>query len=392
MKILHLNAGNETGGGMHHILGLLNEFNVMSRTETGNPDALSPFKSGEFTLGVLEKGELLERAQRAGINTVHFANRIKMSIPLLQKMKNYIKREQIDIIHTHGPRANVYANLLKKMTPFTWVATVHSDPFHDFMGKGTYGNFLSRVNVHVLKNSDQIIAISEAFRTNLIQAGFRDKRIVTALNGIDFNKNLPRPASRQDYGFSKDDFIIVMVARLEPIKGHDIALKAFSELAAKHPECQLVLLGEGSQLTRLKLLANDLNISKNVHFFGHQQQVDTFYQIADITMLTSFSESFPLVLLESARANTPVIATDVGGVGQLIQGKKHGWKVPPGDPQQLHRAMLDALLLKKKGMLQLIGEELFTHASGKFSVQSFAEEIYNVYLNVDNYRFRASGK
>lgn len=391
MRILHLNAGNETGGGMHHILGLLNEFNTRNNLKS-NSDLLRPFKSGEFALGVLEKGELLERAQRLGINTVHFSNRMKMSIPLMQKMKNYIKKEQIDIIHTHGPRANVYANLLKKMTPFTWVSTVHSDPFHDFMGKGRYGNFLSRVNVHALKNSDRIIAISDAFRTNLINAGFHDQRIVTALNGIDFNKNLPQQAKRTDYGFSKDDFIIVMVARLEPIKGHDIALKAFSELVEKHPECQLVLLGEGSLLTNLKLLANDLNISNNVHFMGHQQQVDPFYQFADITMLTSYSESFPLVLLESARAKKPTISTDVGGVSQLIEGRQHGWKVSPGDPKELHLAMEDALLLHKKGMLQLMGQELFTHASRKFSVESFAENVYNVYLNMENSPFKATGK
>ncbi|WP_077329225.1 glycosyltransferase family 4 protein [Virgibacillus siamensis] len=398
MRILHLNAGNETGGGMHHILGLLNEFNSgknpglqesqyeMSQEFLPGSTKETPISSpDEFTLGVLEKGELLQRAQNAGIRTVHFPNRMKMSIPLMQKMKNHIKNEQIDIIHTHGPRANVYANLLKKMTPFTWVATVHSDPFHDFMGKGKYGNLLTRINVHALKNADRIIAISETFRNGLINAGFQGNRIVTALNGIDFHQGLSQTAAKKDYGFAEDDFVIIMVARLEPVKGHEVALKAFSEIAAKHPECKLVLVGEGSLLTRLKLLVNDLNISNHVHFMGHQQHVDPFYQIADLTMLTSYSESFPLVLLESARAKTPVIATDVGGVSQLIQGRQHGWKVAPGNTRELCLAMEEALYAHRKGKLQVIGDKLFTHASRKFSVQTFAEDIYNVYLkmNVD---------
>src|SRR5690625_5729573 len=88
MKILHLNAGNETVGGMHHILGLLNALN-----------------REEFVLGVLEKGELYKRATNAGIRTVHFSSNTRMSIPLLHKMIRYIKRENINVVHTHGPRA-----------------------------------------------------------------------------------------------------------------------------------------------------------------------------------------------------------------------------------------------------------------------------------------------
>src|SRR5699024_10213117 len=143
MKILHINAGNETGGGMYHILSLLKAFN-----------------SDEFVLGVLEKGELWRRANQAGIQTVHFDHKIKMSIPLLQRMKHYIASKQIHYVHTHGPRANVYANILKKFTTFHWVVTIHSDPYHDFLGKGIYGHFLSRLHVHAIKHADRLITVS----------------------------------------------------------------------------------------------------------------------------------------------------------------------------------------------------------------------------------------
>src|SRR5699024_11634435 len=113
------------------------------------------------SLGVFEKAELYKRAREAGINTVYFSSKTKLSIPLIKKMANYIKYKKITYIHTHGPRANVYANILKRIAQFNWVVTVDSDPSHDFMGKGIYGNFLSKLNIRAIKNADRIVAISE---------------------------------------------------------------------------------------------------------------------------------------------------------------------------------------------------------------------------------------
>ncbi|MBM7600150.1 glycosyltransferase involved in cell wall biosynthesis [Virgibacillus halotolerans] len=365
MKILHLNAGNETGGGMHHILALLQQLDRK-----------------QFVLGVLEKGELMERAEAAGIQTVHFANNMKMSVPLISKIRNYIKQEKINFVHTHGPRANVYANILRRIVPFQWIVTIHSNPLLDFMGKGMYGNFLCKLNVGAIKHADKLIAISEPFRTCLQDAGVSDGKIITALNGIDFHKNTEKAYTKAEFGFAEGDFVFLMVARLERVKGHPVAFEAFAKLMTKQPNCQLVLLGEGSLKEELQRLAVQLGIGDHVHFMGHRHDVDCFYQLADITLLTSVSESFPLVLLESARAETPVIATDVGGVSELILNQSVGWKVDVGNVSEIAAAMEDALLLYKRGMLSLIGKKLQAHASIKFTVENFAENVYNVYLSM----------
>ena len=366
MKILHLNAGNETGGGMHHILGLLNALN-----------------REEFVLGVLEKGELYKRATSTGIRTVHFSSNTRMSIPLLHKMIRYIKREKISVVHTHGPRANVYANILKKLVSFHWIVTVHSDPRHDFKHKRLYGHLLTKLNVRAVKNANRVIAISDPFRSNLTKAGVEDQKIVTALNGIDFRKKTDKNYVKTDYGFSEKDFLFLMVARLEPVKGHHIAIKAIAEVVKQRENCHLLLLGNGSLQGELKTLARKLGIEAHVHFLGHRDDADCFYHMADITMLTSFSESFPLVLLESARAKTPVITTDVGGIGELIPNKSLGWRTNPGNVRDLTLAMGEALFFHKKNMLHLMGNKLHSHASSRFSVEIFAENVYNVYKRID---------
>lgn len=367
MKILHLNAGNETGGGMHHILGLLKEFN-----------------RDEFVLGVLEKGELLKQAKKWGIQTVYFSNHLKLSIPLMRKIAGFIKKERIRFVHTHGPRANVYAKILKKMASFHWIVTVHSDPAHDFMGKGLYGNFLSHIHLNAIRHADRVIAISEPFRTNLNGAGVENRKIITALNGIDFRKKLDSPHVRDDFGFSNHDFLFLMVARLEPVKGHQIAFEALAQLLAGHANCHLLLAGDGSLTDKLKDAARDLGIENHVHFLGHRQDIDKFYGMADVTMLTSLSESFPLVLLESARAKTPVIASDVGGVAELLCDKSYGWRTSPGNIRELTSAMEEAMVFRDRGMLQSMGEKLKSHASSKFSLEIFAENVYNIYLSMEH--------
>lgn len=367
MKILHLNAGNETGGGMHHILSLLGTFN-----------------REEFILGVLEKGELWKRANEAGIKTVHFAHKVKMSIPLLWKLKYYLESEQIHYVHTHGPRANLYASLLKRIASFQWVVTVHSDPYFDFLEKGVYGSFLSRLNVNAIKNADRIVTVSEPFRTKLIENGIPQKKITTTWNGIDFEARHELSYSREDFGLAIGHFVFLMVARLEPVKGHKIALHAFAKILKTKENCQLLLLGDGSLRKELLAMVKALNIENHVHFLGHRHDTEQFYRLANITLLTSFSEGFPLVLLESAREKTPVITTNVGSVGELITNESFGWKVNPGNVDELVNAMKKAIHFDEKGMLTSIGEQLYTFASTQFSLKTFAETIYNVYLGMED--------
>lgn len=367
MKILHLNAGNETGGGMYHILHLLQSLD-----------------REKFVLGVFEKGELLERANQAGIHTVYFPCKTRMSIPLLRKIAVYLKKEQISMIHTHGPRANVYVSMMKKFISFHWIVTIHSHPQFDFMDKGIYGSLLSRLNMRAIKKADRMITVSDELQDSIKKLGIKQTRISSSFNGINFNEHIDLSYERRDFGISPDDFLILMVARLEQVKGHEIAFQAFAKLRKEKQNCQLLLIGDGSLHQPLRGLANQLGIGHQVHFLGHRDDVDQFYQMADVTLLTSFSEGFPLVLLESARMKTPVIATDVGDVSKIVIDQSHGWKVKVGDVDQLVNIMKEAMFLKQKGILPEIGNRLYAYTSTRFSQKAFAENIYNVYLGVED--------
>ena len=364
MKVLHLNAGNETGGGMIHILSLLGEI-----------------KSENIFLGLFEADVFYQEAKKLEIQTVIFSQKSRYDLSVLQNVVKFIKSNNIDIIHTHGARANLYGYFLKRLTNITWVTTVHSDPRNDFIGRGIKGRLFTKLNIFVFKKVDHLLAISERFKEMLIEFNINSDKITTIYNGIDFNKKNTYELTKLKYdlGIHQKDFVILMVARLDPVKRHTIAFTALKEVVKVNPYVKLFLVGDGPLKETLERKVKEEHLQNNVFFLGFQKNVDMFYQIADITLLTSKTESFPLVLLESAREDTPVITTDVGGVKKMIPDPSFSFIVEVDNVEEIKSALEKAIELKENNELSHMGRKFNKYTSQHFTVNSFVSSIINVY-------------
>ncbi|MCP3028083.1 glycosyltransferase [Halobacillus sp. A5] len=358
MKILHLNAGNETGGGMSHILSLLNKLD-----------------HDEVILGVLEDGEMFERARNLSIDTVNFNQSFPYDLSVLFHIKRYIEEENVDIVHTHGPRANVLMNILKPSLSIPWILTLHSHPDDDFIGHGTKGRMFAKLHKYAIRHADHCLAISESFKNLLSKLGVHHNKISTIYNGVDFNVLPQQNNYREEFGFDDSDFLIGMVARFEPVKQHEIAIQSFAELNKKCSKTHLVLIGNGSREQELRQLCSSNNLDGNVHFLGHREDVSSLLPLMDVTLLTSKSESFPLVLLESARARVPVITTNVGGVPQLVPSNKYGWVTEQeGVTNALHLAYD-----KDSKERQRMGDKFYHFARSRYSSNHLAQQVTRIY-------------
>ncbi len=365
MKVLHVNSGNETGGGMFHILSLLKQLKDKVQT----------------TLVVFHEGELADRARNLGVDVEVFPQRSRLDLSVYRRLKHYIKTQNVDILHSHGARANFISFLLKRKALCTWFVTVHSNPFDDFLNQGVKGKIFTYLNVKAIKAADCILAISEAFRQQLIQLEVKREKIRTILNGIDFSVKPEYIYERKQFGLQEDDFVIMMVARLEHVKKHETALQAVKKVEMRIP-VKLVLIGDGSRREELEKMAESLGISRSVLFLGHRDDVMELLPLCDITLLTSQSESFPLVLLESARAKKPFISTDVGGVKLIAQNGKYGRMIEIGDDEDLARQMEELYQMKKTGRLAQMGKELYHYAKDRFSEKAFAASVLESYREV----------
>jgi len=369
MKILHLNAGIETGGGMFHILQLLEGFD-----------------QAEVILGLFAKGLMYEKAINKGIQVELFQQSSRIDFKVVKRIISYIDSNKIDIIHTHGPRANFYGYYIKKRSPqCLWVTTLHSNPKMDFIGRGITGKIFTNIHLWTLKKPDHFFAISNKFKDILIEHNISPDKITTIFNGIDFrNLSMNHQVSRKDFGLDLKDFIIIMVARFDPVKGHKEVLKVLKELVAKDKNIKLLLVGNGHLENEIKSQAAVSGLGNNLKFLGYRTDVASLYNLADLAILASYSESFPLVLLEAARERKPVVTTDVGGVRDLIPSNEFGWVVPLKDNEALKTAIEEAVKLKEKKQLSSIGNKLYRRASELFTVENFRESVYATYEKILN--------
>ena len=363
MKVLHLNAGAETGGGMVHILDLLHNF-----------------RETEIILGLFEKGLMYDKALEKGIKVVLFHQKSKWDINIFRRILTVVDGEKVDIIHTHGPRANFFGCFIKrKRRQLKWITTVHSNPHHDFLGKGLSGMIYTALHLWALKKPDHCLAISKRFKNLLINEGIEEGKITFIYNGIDFKcASQESHLSRKEFNINEDDFLMIMVARLCPVKGHSLVFSIMKELA----KVKLLVVGTGFLEDKLKMQVTNLGIENKVVFLGHRHDVDALYQIADLKVLASLSESFPLVLLEAARAKKPVITSDVGGVRDLIPSNEFGWIVPVNEKRALKKAIEEAMEYREMGMLKEIGVNLYNRASTNFTLDHFRESVLKTYKNL----------
>jgi glycosyltransferase involved in cell wall biosynthesis len=366
MKVLHLISGGETGGSRKHVVSLL-----------------KMFPKEEVTLGVFQAGPLLEEAKNSGINVELFSQRSRYDLSVLTRLISYINQNKFDIVHSHGPRANLFSAYIRKRIIAKWVTTLHSDPSLDFMTSGYIGKIFSYLNKNSVKKADLIFAVSDLFSQMVISYGIPESRVKTIFNGISFDdcvksKDLDL---RKTVGLERDDFVISMVARLHPVKGHQLVLDAIQQIT-NNDKIKLLLIGDGSTRTELEEAVKDMNLNESVKFLGFRDDVEQLLSVSDISILASFSESFPLALLESANVGTPIISTDVGGVNQLINSKDVGWLIPIGDKTALKNAIEEAMNQKQNDNLTNIGEHLHDHAKSNFSLNNLYQQTIKQYNQI----------
>ncbi|MDQ0352775.1 glycosyltransferase involved in cell wall biosynthesis [Alkalibacillus filiformis] len=365
MRVLHLNAGNETGGGMFHILSLL-----------------SKFPKEEVVLGVFEEGELYHKAKEKGINTIMFKQRHQGDLSILSELTRYIRDHNFNFIHTHGPRAAFLMALIKKQISQPLITTIHSSPCDDFKGKGIKGWVCHQLHKWSFKYVDHFLVVSNNF-SNLMQKKYKvpQEKISVVLNGLNFDDSY-EGYNREDFGLNESDFIIMMVARLEPVKQHKMAIEAFRQFNMDNPSSKLILVGDGSEQEKISSLIEKFNLDNHVWMLGRRNDVNRLYGLSDIVLLTSKSESFPLVLLEAARAKVPVVTTNVGDVKTLIPTKDHGWIVESDQHEAFVKTFNEAHLLKNRNKLSNNGERLYDFASKHFSLEKFYENTKRIYKSI----------
>ena len=222
--------------------------------------------------------------------------------------------------------------------------------------------------------------------TQFYKQQFPEGRYVTVLNGIRFDpkETLERRAAvRKTLGLSEDTICLGMVGRLIPWKGQDVFLQSFRELSERDPRVQALIVGgddgfNGSYLKELEEEMSHWGIRDRVHFTGWQKSVGLYLAAMDIVVHASVEpEAFGLVIAEAMVQEKPVVATDGGGVPQLVEDHVTGLLVKPNDPQELSRALQE--LIQKPRLARQIGEAGREYVLTHFDIERNSRKMARLY-------------
>ena len=258
-----------------------------------------------------------------------------------------MRRHRPHIVDTHTAKAGFVGRLAARICGVPVV--IHT--FHGNVFKGYFGAAKTRVFLGIerflARFTDCIIVLSEQQKTELLGLGIgRAEQYRVIPLGLDLQPFLTseneRGKLREELGIGEAP-IAGVVARLAPIKALHLFLQAAQKVLQNVPDAIFVLAGDGESRAQLEQQAQELGIAEAVRFLGFRADLTRIYADFDCFVLCSINEGLPVAVIEALAAARPVVATNVGGVGDLILHDKTGWLCESGDVAALAQGIETAL-------------------------------------------------
>ncbi len=310
------------------------------------------------------KGWLGQQLRAEGFDGIDLPLSGLYDLPSVVRLALYARRVGADLIHGHLTRGAWYAGLAARLAGLPNVATAHSDNAGKHFGR-----------------ADRIIAVSQAVADFLGREGYERSRIRMVHHGIaDIATRLPagtREATRRSLGLKADEPALLMAARIVPAKGHDTALRALARLGDQ--PWTLLVAGDhhGDLGPQMQVLAQELGIAGRVRFLGLREDVPALMAAADVLLAPSRREALSLTLLEASACGLPIVATRVGGIGEVVEEGASGFLVAPDDPPALAAAL--APLLADAGLRARCGARARQRFEAGFLEDAMFDKTVAVY-------------
>jgi glycosyltransferase involved in cell wall biosynthesis len=303
-------------------------------------------------LWVLRAGDdLLAAAQERGLKVSYLSRDAWVTPRALWRLWRRLAAARVDLLFLLTVVPNIWGRVLGRLARVPVMVG-------NCRGGGAptrqHERFLWPLAHHILANAG-------AIREHLARrCGVPTSRVTVILNGVDTEYFQPRPA-----GGKNGPPIALALARFVPDKDHDTLIRAFAEARARVPDARLRLVGDGPRLDAARSLAASLLPGDSVQFFPARPDIRPFLHQASLLVLSSTYEALPNVVLEAMAAGLPVIATQVGGLPEVIVPETTGLLIPPRHPAALGEAM--ARLLADPAACMALGRAGRQRAVREFS-------------------------
>jgi glycosyltransferase involved in cell wall biosynthesis len=338
-----------------------------------------------------EKGRYAFRAEEAGVRVEALGKKGRIDFRFLAGLTGLIRREKIDLVHTHLFSSNFWGRIVARVTGVPVVSTEHNvdhwkKPYHFWLDRAVAG-----ISFKVVCVSRKV----EAFYLEKVPA-LRGKTAVI-YNGIDTEFFKPRgergtgnetrdaghgarDKAQERLGAPRGRFLAGNVGRLVTHKRQQNFIEAVARLKNAGLDIGGILAGDGPHRAELEKQARASGLEQEIIFTGFSNDTRPLYAAMDAFVLCSDREGFPMTVLEAMAAGVPVVAADVGGVSECVEDEKTGLLIPAGDPGAIARAL--ARLAEKPELRMRLAENALERVRSEFTVRKMAAEHEVLYTEI----------
>ena len=327
IRIVELLATGTNGGAQEHV------YNLVTRIDRARYDV---------TVCALSTGSAIRKLERAGID-VCFVE-AEDDAGRVEAVAAHLAAVGADVVHNHMFHAEVIGTQAAwrvaetgRPRPYI-VGTVHSSRIRDESDRALLRKLTPKM--------DHLIAVSSSIVRKLDDEGRHGAPVSLIYNGVDlerYDHQVPCCTLREEYGLPESGPIVGVVARLEAEKGHPTLIEAWPGVLAAYPDASLLIVGEGSRHEELAAQVTALGLDRSVIFTGRRDDVPAVTKSLDVAVLPSYREAQGLSILEAMALSRPVVASNVGGIPEMIEDGVTGLLVPPHDPAALSAAIVRML-------------------------------------------------
>jgi len=361
IKILHITHDLNIGGLQNLILNICK------------------YSDSKYIFEVLclrDLGALVSEFEKIKVKVFLLKQEDKIDYLSFFKVANFLKKNKYDIIHTHNTHPLI-DGMLGKLISNTKSRVIHTDHGRIFPDKKRY-----MLAEHLLsKFIHKFIAVSEdAFFKLKYYEKILPEKLQIIENGVDgrkFDVTIDVNRKKDEIGINSGVHVIGVISRLEKVKGIDYLIEAMPDILCKFPKLQLLIVGDGSEGSKLMSLCQKLNLQDSVLFLGPRLDIPELFQILDVFLLPSLSEGMPLGLIEAMAARRPIVASNVGGIPSVVIDSVSAVLVPPKNSKQIFDAVIK--ILSNQKFKNYISNNAFNHFIINFEIKSMIKKYNSLY-------------
>lgn len=364
-KILYLIESDDPGGAENVVLSLVEYFK----------------HKYPIVIGCLKTGWIYDQLVAKGYNPKVIPTKNgPVDLKLLYHLIQLIKTERVGLIHSHLFDTNFYSSIAAKITGISHLCTEHGDIHHP--SKTSKKNLIKAKILSIC--SHKIIFVSKYTKAAFCKiSNISEAKSAIIYNGVKlstFRKSIDVKRKKTELGIARQDLVVGNIGSLYPVKGQIYLIKAAKIVLQKIPNVKFIIVGAGQLENRLKEEAKNLNIADRVLLLGFREDTHELLKVMDIFVLPSLSEAMPLSLIEAMACSLPSIASNVGGIAEVIDDGLTGFIVPPADPGTLADRI--TYLLKNSQSASKIGNRALQKVKANFDLQTMINNYSKIYNEI----------